>query len=64
MAIRVDTLDARDFKAELNAWSRERAEHGAACAVDVDGNIKARFLLVFVKKVGYSCDRLVMTGIS
>ena len=61
--LRIDTLDAGDFKAEFHGGSGEGTEHCAACTVDVDRDIETCFCLIFIQDIGDLRNRFVMAGV-
>src|SRR5271168_1018183 len=62
--VRIDTPDTGDLESEFDTWSCEGTEECSRCTVNMDRNINARFLFIFVEKFRDSLDRLIMAGIS
>jgi hypothetical protein len=51
------------MEAKFNAGSGKGTEETTRCTIDVNGDVKASFLLKFIEEVRYFLDRFVMTGI-
>jgi len=48
-AIRIDTFDTGDFKAEFDAWCCERTKHSTTCPIEMNRDINAGLFLVFIE---------------
>jgi hypothetical protein len=51
------------MEAKLKAGSSKGTEKSTRCTVDVNGDVKPRFLFKFVEQVRDFLDRFVMTSI-